>query len=357
MVGVCTFLSASLLWSRTRNFPDDDEKKLSVGKPEQRMQQLEECIGHRADSESDAKIRTCNVGYVRGKEGDCVLCPEGMFSLFNWIACERFLDCEHVRHEATKGQLLHSLVHWKYFRADWKSYEIIYATYNPTMRTSIDYLRSRLFSPSHNFLYPIGYCEEEKVILFASNTTYLSTGNHLDVAFAKKPTCNNCMVRFHMVLNYVRILSRLHATDTVLCNSRILDHLLSQFLISENFILVLATLDNLPSEADGPILCQPSELTGQFVAPEQKWPHGSIKIFNLKEQPKYGKMSDIWKVPDVVSFFLKGPCDDILDYLQVVHMRCKSVNPHGRPLTDQLVEEYESVWKLLFGRVHSQVHM
>lgn len=360
MLGVCLVLCGSLLWSMTQTFPKGIEiLKKEPDKQQKRMSRI--CIGleqkdplnkHQADLEPDS---VCSEGYVphHGEGGTCVLCPKGTFSLSNWFACERLLDCQHVRYQATKRQLLHSLVQWKYFKADWKSYEIIYATFNPMEKTSVDYSRSQLFSPSHNFLYPIGYCEEENVILFASNTNYTNSGNHLEVAFAKKPPCNTCMVRFRMVLDYVKIISRLHANDTVLCNSMTLDHLMSQFLITEDFTLVLATLDNLPSDTDGPILCQSSELTGKFVAPEQKWPYGTIKIFNVEEQPKYDKMSDIWKVPEVVSFFLKGSCDDELNYLQDIHMKCKSVSPHERPLAHQLVVEFESVWRLLFGHVTS----
>lgn len=361
LLGVFTIVV--LQWSRTPAILGGGEK---LEHQQQQHTISLTCIGQvpegpqikpQANSKSNAKVTSCSVGYVPQPGGDhaCVLCPQGKFSLSKWIACEPLLDCEHIRHETTKGELLHSLIHWRYFKADWKGYEIIYAMFNQMAKISINYSRIQLFSPSHIFLYPIGSCEEEKVILFASNTTYISTGNHLDELLAKKPACNTCMVRFHMVLSYVRILFHLHAAGAVFCRSRTLSELLSQLLITEDFTLVMATLDNLPSDTSELIVCQQSELTGKFVAPEQKWPYGSVKIFNLKEQPKYDRMSDIWKVPEVVSFFLKGSCDDLLDYLQAVHWRCKSVSPHERPSADKLVLEYESVWRLLFSSAKSML--
>lgn len=308
-----------------------------------------DCISSSASQSSTSKKKhvTCTFGYVLQK-GACIECPAGKFSLENWIACQPLLGCEHIQHEITQLELLHSLVHWQYYKADWKGYSIIYATFNALARSSINYLAIQRFSPSQNILYPVGSCEEKSIVLFTSNWTFVDVGNRFEAVFATRPLCNRCMVRLHFAMSYLHIIARLHAVDTVLCNSRTLQHLLSQFLITDRFSLVLATQDNLPQDANGPILCQQRELNGRFIAPEQKWPYGAIKIFNPDEQPKYDKTTDIWKVPDVVSAFLTPACKEVVDYLQEIHLKCKDVTPHQRPTAAQLLKEYEHVWDLLF---------
>ena len=298
--------------------------------------------------QSDSEF-ICTVGYVpkRGQKS-CTGCPKGKFSLPNWIACEPLLGCDHLRHEVSIGDVIYGLVQWRYFAADWKGYEVLYARFNPLAKTAVDYFSLQLFSPSQYFIYPIGYCKEDRTFLFAPNTTFVGIANHLDQVFSRDPACNTCKVKFNLILGYLHILSRLHANNAVLCNSRTLDNLVSQFLITEEFNLVLATLDNLQSDANGTVLCHQSEQAGDFVAPEQRWPYGSVKIFNPKEQPGSDKKSDIWKVPDMVTFVLTDSCALVSDYLQATHLLCKSSDPQARPTADQLLVEYKSVQKLLF---------
>ena len=139
-----------------------------------------------------------------------------------------------------------------------------------------------------------------------------------------------------------------------LCNARSLEHLLSQFLLTDHYTLVLSTLDNLPRPQEDldtrpqGILCHHRELRGSFVAPEQKWLHGDTKIFNLEEQPRYDQSVDIWKVPEVTSALLGSKCEDVMDYLRLVHVMCKALSPHQRPTAQELLSEYKYTWNLLF---------
>ncbi len=150
-----------------------------------------------------------------------------------------------------------------------------------------------------------------------------------------------------MVLSFLGVLSKLHATDNVLCNGITLQDTLSQFLIRDDYSLVLATLDNLPSDSKDPVLCRTRELTGFFVAPEQKWPYGSTKIFNPDDQPRYNRSSDIWKVPDVVVALLTSSCNSVLDFMHAIHIRCKNTRPHLRPPAAEILEEYRTIWEML----------
>ncbi len=291
---------------------------------------------------------SCSVGFVP-QGGVCTPCPEGKFSLAaNWIACQPLLGCDQTEVETiVSSVLLRSLGNWNHYMAEWNGYKVIYATLSTEAVTGVDPSSLQMFSSSPHFLYPIGFCKESSVALFASDLNFLKTGSPIDVAFAGRPHCNSCLVRLHMATGYVRVLSHLHASNRTLCNSNTLQHLLSQFLITDDFTLVLASLDNLPQDVNGPILCQLTELTGDFAAPEQRWPYGETKIFNSDEQPRYGRETDIWKVPDVVSSIL-APCQDVMDYFSGTHSKCKNLVPRLRPSAFELLQEYESIQNLLY---------
>jgi len=297
--------------------------------------------------EKDPEL-TCSVGYVK-RGTSCVECPKGKFSLSGWISCESMLDCDKVRRDVTKGKVLLGLVNWIYYLSEWNGYEIVYSQFNAVARTEVNYALLQQFSPSHYFLYPIGFCEEDRTFLFALNETFKGVLTAINKILTQSPVCNTCEVRLNLIISYLQILSRLHANRVVLCNSRTLDNLLAQFLVSSDYSLVLVTLDNLQSDTQGGVLCFRSELAGSFVAPEQRWPYGMTKIFNRKEQPTSDIRSDIWKVPDVVAYILAGSCADVMDYLYVLNFKCKSVNPQDRPTVHHLLAEYQSIQRLLFS--------
>ena len=304
------------------------------------------CIsGQRGD---EVKTTSCSIGSVL-LGGVCVACPSGRFALPGWVACQPLLDCDAIGHEVTRKNLRYSLVHWQYYEADWNGYQVIYAKFNILAKTSIDYRTVQALSPSGNILHLIGSCNERSVTLFATNWTFMEVGSQLNSVFTKHPRCNQCMVRLHLSISYIRVLLQLHAMNATLCNSHSLSHLLSQFLVTDQYSLVLSAVDNLPQNTTGPIVCKHRELKGNFVAPEQRWPHGATKIFNLPEQPKYDWMSDIWKVPNVVAAILNTPaCTAVMDYFIGIHLKCKAVDPRQRPTAAQLLVVYEYTWDALF---------
>lgn len=350
---MCTSTVLVLLtWSALRVTLQRDTKEsmLPPGSPDRSCirNQQQQSDSNPASSSANHRL-SCTLGFML-QGGVCLPCPRNKFSLANWISCQPLLGCYQIQHEIIRGNLLHSLVHWQYYQANWNGYAVIYATFNTLAKSSVDYSNLHLFSlsPSPNALYPIGSCEEMSVVVFARNSTFMEVGNNLKALFTRQPECDTCMVRLHLAVSYVKILVHLHSLNTTLCNSRTLQHLLSQFMIAEDYSFVLATLDNLPQDTRGLILCQRRELTGKFVAPEQRWPHGTTKIFNPDEQPKYNKMADIWKVPDVVSSLLTPACGDVVDYFSKVHLSCKSMDPHLRPAAAELLRVYIYNWDLLY---------
>lgn len=342
----CLVLTSLFLFLTWTTHSVQREVRTEIHRLETEFASITSCINPRRKPATDSK-ESCSLGYVL-QRGVCVQCLPGKFSLPNWIACQMLLSCETIQHEVTVKGLIHSLIHWKYYRADWKGYEIMYAEYYGFFRTSINYSAIQSFSPSQNILYPIGFCEEENIVLFASNRTFIESGNHFEKAFNRNPVCNHCMVKLNLVISYLHVLVKLHSVNTVLCNSYSYKYLLSQFFITDGFSLVLATLDNLLQDANTPILCKLSEIRGNFSAPEQRWPYGETKIFNLAEQPKYNRTTDIWKVPDVASVFLKT-CVEVMDYLELIHQQCKTFDPGLRPTAAQVLEQYQHVWGLMFS--------
>ena len=195
-------------------------------------------------------------------------------------------------------------------------------------------------------------------------THSVGSGSELNTILAQTG-CDNWMVRFQLCLDYIRVLYHLHSERSgpyVLCNSHSVEHILSQFLITEDLQMLLVNYDNLPqvraysSNTTSPkslVKCSKSELKNDFVAPEQKWPLNKLKVFNSDEQPGYNEKTDIWKIPDVAKVLLGVDLlkavenEHIVDYLVTVHQKCKRIDPEERPAISDVLKEYELVWKLL----------
>ena len=301
------------------------------------------------------KTQGCKAGFIV-QNGRCVRCPQGMFSFENWIVCIPFLSCGDLKHAVQVGNALYCVGRWDFYAARWNNYDILYASSNDGR--FVDFETVQRLSPHENLLYPIGMCNQEggrTTLLFAWNNI-LGCADELDTILAHNSGCDNEIVRFKLAIDYVRILVHLHSGShpSVLCNSHSLSLLLSQFLITDELKLVLGAFDNLPAlkagaEYDNKIKCSESELTGNFIAPEQAWPYQSSKVFNPIQQPAYTEKTDIWKLPDVTEALLGSwsGAHNILDLLEVIHRNCKKLEPSSRPTAKQVLHEYLSVWKML----------
>ena len=304
----------------------------------------------------EAKNSTvCVTGTVRRKD-QCLQCSRGTFSFEGWVTCKDHLNCDEIAHDVRRGRAIGTVGNWKVFSAEWKEYEVIHAQLTtdgfPEEDVDLNSL-SELF-PHLNFLYVIGQCTERKnkALIFSQSSTILGNARQLDVIL-NSTGCNNWKSRFSLSMDYVRVLHHIHTKPRgrlTLCNSHTLHQLLTQFVVTEDLRLKLAGYDNLPVVVSSGIKCSKSELHGNFVAPEQKWPFGQIKVFNDREQPMYNHKSDIWKIPDVITFFMSADCErcmDILDYLFVIFQFCKKDLPTERPSALGVLQELEDVWKML----------
>ena len=167
---------------------------------------------------------------------------------------------------------------------------------------------------------------------------------------------DNICYRFSMCIQYVDILAFLHSSPLgtlVMCDSNDLMKTLSQYLLTSDLSLVVNDLDATPDVNDDPyigIKCGHQQLFGDFVAPEQLWTQSGR--FRDSLMSTYNEQVDIWKIPDVCSYFLgsHGSSHSIKFHLFNIHKRCKHVDPTLRSSAREVLREYHRIWNL-FGFV------
>ena len=298
--------------------------------------------------------KSCPLGFI-SLRGRCSPCPRETFSLSHWASCSKRLTCDDIQEAVRPSSLLWEDEKWQCFLAEWNSYRVIFTKLKDKFEEEVDmeevFSAMQGLSPHPNLLYPIGSCTSTKTIIYGM-TDQVFPLTQLD-SFLAKAGCDNWMVRFKLAIDYVRLLNYLHLHSSgpyVLCNSHSIELLLSQFVVSHHIQLLLANFDNLPY-GQLPVVCSQQELHGDFVAPEQKWPYGRLKMFNPDEQPGYFYTSDIWKVPDVTQAILGNSRESrkISNYLLAIHHRCKHLNHLQRPSASEVLTEYETVWLSVVG--------
>ena len=192
----------------------------------------------------------------------------------------------------------------------------------------------------------LGYCNNRFVTEYHSLGT--AANIHKVLSRAKFKAYNTLNTRFGLCMRYVEVLAYLHNGPTgprIMCDSNSLQKTLSQFLLTEDLTLVVNDVDALPIVIDGRgIKCGSRQLFGQFVAPEQRWPHDK-RDFIDSEMPSYDEKTDVWKIPDVCNFFVKDfPGGDALRlHLFKVHAQCKRKKAAKRPSSNDILEQYRSI--------------
>ena len=157
-------------------------------------------------------------------------------------------------------------------------------------------------------------------------------------------------LRIQLAKDYVKILDYLHNSPIgvrVMCDTNDLTKTLSQFLITDSFHLIVNDLDALPEvdhKAGKLIKCGHRQLHGWFVAPEQLWPYDG-EPFNDTEMQGYDEKTDIWKIPDVLMWFLGDTVHSlrIKASLRTVFNQCKSNYPTARPTAHKVLQFFENI--------------
>lgn len=140
---------------------------------------------------------------------------------------------------------------------------------------------------------------------------------------------------------------------------------LSQFVVTESLRLVLNDVDATPNAM---LQCPgypPGTLgarcghrqfgEGDFVAPEQLWPHPD-RPFVDQEMPCYSEKADLWRVPEVLGFLLGDKFGSRLPVpystiftgrLKMITTRCKYRDPTARPNITAVIRRFDGLRVLM----------
>ncbi|XP_030005231.1 protein O-mannose kinase isoform X2 [Sphaeramia orbicularis] len=282
-------------------------------------------------------------------------CLPQHFKMVTMKNCTPWLQCAQIKTEVRKLKLIGQGAVKKVYLAEWRAQKVALSELS-----SLDYEADFLHGLSMlqtlqgpRVVQLVGFCLDDHVLV----TEYHPLGSllNLDDVLAQEQyqQHNTWQTRLRLAMNYVSILHYLHnspAGRRVMCDSNSLDKTLSQFLLTNNFHLVVNDLDALP-EVDRSrglvVKCGHRELSGDFVAPEQLWPFSSTgKSFSDDLMPGYDERTDIWKIPDVTRFLMgRVPGGDLVHFhLFQIHEECKKTSPELRPSALTVLNTYRSVY-------------
>ena len=122
--------------------------------------------------------------------------------------------------------------------------------------------------------------------------------------------------------DYLHAMLYLHASPIgvrVMCDGDYIEKLMSQFLVSADFHMVVHDLDALPEidrvSKEKTIKCGHRQARNvSFLAPEQIWPFETLP-FRDEDMPPYDERVDVWKLPEALKFILTDPGWLNLNYL------------------------------------------
>ncbi|KAL9975564.1 hypothetical protein ACROYT_G012739 [Oculina patagonica] len=193
----------------------------------------------------------------------------------------------------------------------------------------------------------IGKCHEKLEFV----TMYYKHGSAENVSrLLRQPELsqyNNIQTRFQLIVDYVKIMNYMHNSPIgtrVMCDTATMRKLLSQYLITDDFHLVLNDVDNTPDvRQENGILCNSLKRNSSWLAPEKRWP------FRLDLMPKNNEKIEIWKIPEIVlrllgsvegSSFVKSELERVME-------RCQATNPLERPTANELLQELLRIQQLI----------
>nr|XP_006125421.1 protein O-mannose kinase [Pelodiscus sinensis]XP_025041575.1 protein O-mannose kinase [Pelodiscus sinensis] len=288
---------------------------------------------------------------------DSSLCPFGYFRLGPMKNCSPWLSCEAINTEVRKLKRVGEGAVKKVFLSEWKEKKVSLSQLTNS-ELKEDFLHGLKMLKSLQSKYVVkllGYCEQKFTVL----TEYHPLGSLKNLNevldLPKYKGVNTWHRRFRLAIDYVSTIHYLHNSPLgtlVMCDSNDLDKVLSQYLLTSDFHVVVNDLDALPlvnRSAGRLVKCGHRELQGEFVAPEQLWPYGEKVPFEDDLMPPYDEKTDIWKIPDVSNFFLghvEGS-DIVRFHLFDIHAACKKKNPAERPSAELVMNTYRNVLTLL----------
>ncbi|NXE55456.1 SG196 kinase, partial [Casuarius casuarius] len=288
---------------------------------------------------------------------DPSLCPFGYFKLGPVKNCSRWLSCEAINKEVRKLKCVGEGAVKKVFLSEWKENKVVLSQLtNPELQEDFLHgLKMLKALQSKHVVRLLGYCEQQFTILTEYHPLGSLRGLNETLHMPKYRGLNTWHRRFMLAIDYVSIIHFLHSSPLgtlVMCDSNDLDKVLSQYLLTSDFHILVNDLDALPlvnRSAGILVKCGHRELQGEFVAPEQHWPHGEEVPFDDDLMPPYDEKTDIWKIPEVSNFFLGHVEGSDIARLHLfdIHAACKKEDPAERPSAQEVLDTYRKVLTLL----------
>ncbi|XP_033757643.1 protein O-mannose kinase-like isoform X2 [Pecten maximus] len=280
------------------------------------------------------------------------ICPAGFFHLPSMSnQCHPLLTCHDLQNGIVKVNVIGAGAVKQVSLASWKGHMIamnepITELYLKDYRYGLDMLQHLQGHPE--VIQFLGSCNDVYFTQYHKFGSADQLENILSDLDSGHP--DTMATRFNLCLNYIKILNFLHTNKLgtlVMCDSSDLDKTLKQYLITDDLALVLNDVDSLAMvhhSAGQLIKCGHRQLGGEFVAPEQLWPHDTE--FRDEAMQPYDEKSDIWKIPDVCNNFIDRGSDAVKVKLDLfsIHSACKEEQASFRPTTADVLQEYERVW-------------
>ncbi|NXU78146.1 SG196 kinase, partial [Oreotrochilus melanogaster] len=293
----------------------------------------------------------------RRTEADPNLCPFGYFKLGTVKNCSPWLSCEAINREVRKLKCVGEGAVKKVFLSEWKENKVVLSqlTNSELKEDFLHGLKMLKALQSKHVVRLLGYCEQQFTILTEYHPLGSLRGLNETLHMPRYKAMNTWHRRFMLAIDYMSIISYLHSSPLgtlVMCDSNDLDKVLSQYLLTTDFHILVNDLDALPlvnKSAGVLVKCGHRELRGEFVAPEQRWPYREEVPFRDDLMPPYDEKTDIWKIPDVSNFFLghvEGS-DIVRLHLFDIHAACKKKDPDERPSAQEVLDTYRKVLTLL----------
>ena len=157
-------------------------------------------------------------------------------------------------------------------------------------------------------------------------------------------THNNIQTRFQIAVDYVRIMNYLHNSPIgvlVTCDGVSVPKLLLQYLITDDFHMIVNDLDSLIEVTeDGGCAKRPNVSRALQRERERRgWPkEGQPLHFHLA--PTYDEKIDIWKLPWIVKRLLdsvKGSSFANSELREIMEW-CNVIDPQQRPTANEVLQ-------------------
>lgn len=283
-----------------------------------------------------------------GCTADChVGCPEGTYRLPGMVECKARLNCDQIRN-LTKGRnLIGGGGVKRIYTADLQGSSVVIARvkrfkFNQYLDSMVELQQTGIVAQL------IGMCEEpawpEVVLQYHSLGSLLTVSQLPDVL----------SLRWRIIMSYLDVVEKLHnrvpRSPRVLCDASRTEITLSQFLLTDDFRVVLNDVDELiAAGADGKVRCNCNIIRGGsefdengerpggcLVPPEQK--QCGTNIY-------YTEKIDIWKIPDITRAIIGDSPEalSVWDELHHLHQECKNSNPNMRPPIEYVVDKYKQL--------------